>query len=101
MFGMRPESAGLLGAPLRLPCVDFRPGIRAARPGRSPSARAAARGQDRSAHPETARQAADRAVPGRGTATTVWKFVDEDTFTWDLVAKDKRGKVLLDMSGRS
>src|SRR5262249_18031353 len=34
-------------------------------------------------------------------ATTIWKFVDEDTFTWDLLAKDNTGKVLLDMSGRS
>ena len=36
-----------------------------------------------------------------GTATTVWKFVDDDTFTWDLVAKDRAGKVLMDMSGKS
>jgi hypothetical protein len=36
-----------------------------------------------------------------GTARTVWKFVDEDTFTWDLLAKDRAGKVLLDMSGKS
>jgi hypothetical protein len=33
--------------------------------------------------------------------TTVWKFVDKDTFEWDLLTKDKVGKVLLDMSGRS
>jgi peroxiredoxin len=38
---------------------------------------------------------------GGSTATSVWKFVDDDTFTWDLLAKDKAGKVLLDMSGTS
>jgi peroxiredoxin len=34
-------------------------------------------------------------------STIVWKFVDEDTCTWDLLVKDKAGKVLMDMSGRS
>jgi hypothetical protein len=36
-----------------------------------------------------------------GSSTTVWKFVDDDTFTWELLARDKKGKVLLDMSGKS
>lgn len=36
-----------------------------------------------------------------GATTTVWKFVDKDTFEWVLVSKDKAGKVLLDMSGKS
>jgi hypothetical protein len=40
-------------------------------------------------------------LEGGGTMTTVWKFVDDDTFTWELLAKDKKGKVLLDMSGKS
>jgi hypothetical protein len=35
------------------------------------------------------------------TVKTVWKFVDEDTFTWELLARDRKGKVLLDMSSKS
>jgi hypothetical protein len=38
---------------------------------------------------------------GGVAATTVWKFVDDDTFTWDLLVKDRAGKVLMDMNGKS
>ena len=33
-------------------------------------------------------------------STSQQKFVDKDTFTWTLVAKDRTGKVVLDMEGK-
>ena len=33
-------------------------------------------------------------------STSQQKFVDKDTFTWTLVAKDQTGKVVLDMEGK-
>jgi hypothetical protein len=33
-------------------------------------------------------------------STSQQKFVDKDTFTWTLVAKDRTGKVVLDMDGK-
>src|SRR5205823_5359748 len=35
-------------------------------------------------------------APGGITSLAHWKFVDDDTFEWDLVTKDGEGKVLLD-----
>ena len=39
---------------------------------------------------------------GAGGITSLahWKFVDDDTFEWDLVTKDGEGKLLLDMKGK-
>ncbi len=33
-------------------------------------------------------------------STSQQHFVDKDTFTWTLVAKDKTGKMVLDMEGK-
>jgi len=39
--------------------------------------------------------------PAEGvTSTTVWKFVDDDTFVWVMVSKDSKGTVLLDIKGK-
>ena len=35
------------------------------------------------------------------SCTSTQKFVDEDTFTWTLVATDRAGKVVLDMHGKA
>ena len=34
------------------------------------------------------------------TSVAHWRFVDADTLDWDLLAKDKDGKVYLDMKGK-
>jgi hypothetical protein len=35
------------------------------------------------------------------TAVSVWKHTDKDTLVWSLVAKDKQGKVYLNIEGKS
>jgi hypothetical protein len=34
------------------------------------------------------------------TAISHWRFLTDDNFEWDLVAKDRSGKVYLDMAGK-
>jgi uncharacterized protein DUF1579 len=40
-------------------------------------------------------------VPQPGiTSVSRWRFTGDDTFEWDLIAKDRSGKVYLDMEGK-
>ncbi len=34
------------------------------------------------------------------SAISHWRFLSDDTFEWDLIAKDRDGKVYLDMAGK-
>jgi hypothetical protein len=34
------------------------------------------------------------------TEVSHWRFLDDNTFEWDLIAKDREGKVYLDMKGK-